>query len=233
MLLLCAADYVWGTDGTNTCPTGSARILEEEACRTAATAVGKNYGGIQDFDVMPRGCFLHGKADVLFLNPSAVGASYSGSQLLCAGAPALIARHKAPAQISSGIRFLSGARVVSMLILALQGRSTRIARHRSDRDADPGLPQRRTGCWRAAVAGRTEFHLYELRTIPRRPNGHDNRGRRLNLNLISWRSAKSSSSRPCWRLFTCSLAHCHSLLLVGRRSDSAAAAIIRQAVAVD
>jgi hypothetical protein len=89
--LLEALDtYTWGASGTNDCPTKYFRIMSEEACRTAAIAFGKTYGGItpQRSD-RPRGCFWNTDAGgfTVFINLDAVGSGYPDRLLLCSGAP--------------------------------------------------------------------------------------------------------------------------------------------------
>ncbi len=81
----CAGAYVSGAENSNKCPAGTARIVAEAACRTAAAAAGKTphpstfvviWGGD------PRGCYYDG--DIAFLNQDAVGAGNSYTHLLCA-----------------------------------------------------------------------------------------------------------------------------------------------------
>ena len=81
-----------GDRGSNACPAGSARIATEAACRTAAAAAGKTpgYTFVETFPAFPRGCYYYTSVNVAYLNTHAVGAGYSGRQLLCAattGAP--------------------------------------------------------------------------------------------------------------------------------------------------
>ena len=88
--LLEALDtYTWGASGTNDCPTKYFRIMSEEACRTAAIAFGKTYGGVtQQRSDRPRGCFWNSDAGgfTVFINPDAVGSGYPDRLLLCSGA---------------------------------------------------------------------------------------------------------------------------------------------------
>jgi hypothetical protein len=100
-VLSCAGAYVSGADGSNECPSGSnefpagsVRIEDVEACRTAAAAAGKTAGSslwsfVETRSAYPRGCYYYGN-DAYF-NTDAVGAGFSGYQLLCAavttGAP--------------------------------------------------------------------------------------------------------------------------------------------------
>ena len=88
--LLEAPDaYAWGASGANECPTKYFRIMSEEACRNAAIAFGKTYGGItpQRSD-RPRGCFWNTDAGgfTVFINLDAVGSGYPDRLLLCSGA---------------------------------------------------------------------------------------------------------------------------------------------------
>ncbi len=92
-VLSCAGAYVSGAAGSNACPAGSVRIVDEADCRLAAAFAGKTpdspfvYTNAYD----PRGCFYVTRTNSAYLNPHAVGAGYSGSQLLCAAAGAPIA----------------------------------------------------------------------------------------------------------------------------------------------
>jgi hypothetical protein len=88
-MLSCAGTYVSGDRGSNECPAGSARIVTEAACRTAAAAAGRTIpsSGFVETDAdWPRGCFYTSTNDAYF-NPHAVGAGFS-TQLLCAAATA-------------------------------------------------------------------------------------------------------------------------------------------------
>jgi hypothetical protein len=109
VVLSCAGAYVSGAAGSNECPAGSVRIETEAACRTAAAAAGKTAGAegfpfVETDAAYPRGCY-YGTNDAYF-NTHAVGAGYSGTQLLCAalatGAP--LTRRCADARVLRGAR---------------------------------------------------------------------------------------------------------------------------------
>jgi len=79
---------VSGAAGSNACPAGSVRIETEAACRTAVAAAGKTAGSpfVETYANVPRGCYywtIYG-GDNAFFNAHAVGAGWSGAQLLCA-----------------------------------------------------------------------------------------------------------------------------------------------------
>ncbi len=83
----CAGAYVSGATGSNACPAGSARIETEAACRTAAAAAGKTAGSpfVGTRSTCPRGCYYDPSLfNYAYFNTHAVGAGYSGAQLLCA-----------------------------------------------------------------------------------------------------------------------------------------------------
>jgi hypothetical protein len=93
-VLSCAGAYVSGAAGSNACPAGSVRIETEAACRTAAAAAGKPAGSssfpfVRTDSNRPRGCYY--SSNNAYFNTHAVGAGWSGFQLLCAalttGAP--------------------------------------------------------------------------------------------------------------------------------------------------
>ncbi len=81
-----------GAAGSNECPAGSARIVTEDACRTAVILTGKiaNPNFVQINAFAPRGCYYTTGLSVVYLNTDAAGAGHSGSKLLCAGAPTAI-----------------------------------------------------------------------------------------------------------------------------------------------
>ncbi len=87
-VLSCAGAYVSGAAGSNECPAGSVRIEAEAACRTAATAAGKDpststsFSFVETDPTYPRGCYYTGI--YAYFNTHAVGAGVSSSQLLCA-----------------------------------------------------------------------------------------------------------------------------------------------------
>ncbi len=86
-VLSCAGAYVSGADGSNECPAGSARIETEAACRAFAAA-GIIFLCVVTTPDEPRGCYYHTASNAAWFNTHAVGAGYSGLQLLCtAGAP--------------------------------------------------------------------------------------------------------------------------------------------------
>ena len=91
MVLACAGAYVSGADGSNACPAGSVRIEAEAACRTAAAAAGKTVPSylfyFETSSGFPRGCYYTSSNNAYF-NTHAVGAGFSGAQLLCAAATA-------------------------------------------------------------------------------------------------------------------------------------------------
>ncbi len=92
-VLSCAGAYVSGAVGSNECPAGSVRIETEPACRAASAAAGKtpstltSYPFVETFSTTPRGCVYSTTTNTAWFNTHAVGAGYSGFQLLCAGAP--------------------------------------------------------------------------------------------------------------------------------------------------
>ncbi len=83
---------MFGASGSNECPAGSARIVTEAACRTAAAATGKAPSSwfVETFATTPRGCY-YDTTNTAWFNTHAVGDGWSDVQLLCAavttGAP--------------------------------------------------------------------------------------------------------------------------------------------------
>ena len=83
----CAADYAWGEDGSNQCPTSYYAIVNAAACETAATAAGKAYIGNETDPSYPSGCYFYRGANAgFYFNADAVGAGNRGTLLLCSGA---------------------------------------------------------------------------------------------------------------------------------------------------
>ena len=86
--LVRAGVYTYGLEGSNECPAGSERIVAEEACRAAATTLGRSlgttvYAFVERDRAYPRGCYSAGASEAYF-NTHATGAGSSDSRLLCA-----------------------------------------------------------------------------------------------------------------------------------------------------
>jgi hypothetical protein len=83
----CAAEYAWGEDGSNQCPTSYYAIVNAAACETAAhTAAGKDYRGSRTDPSYPSCCYFDQRYGGFVFNADAVGAGVRGTQLLCSGA---------------------------------------------------------------------------------------------------------------------------------------------------
>ncbi len=84
---MCAG-YVSGAAGSNECPSGSARIVNEAACREASRWAGNvvpSSGFVETRSDAPRGCYYTpSNRDQAFFNTHPVGAGDSYSELLCA-----------------------------------------------------------------------------------------------------------------------------------------------------
>ncbi len=79
-----------GAAGSNACPAGSARIVTEAACRTAAPAVGRTFAFVVTLSDSPRGCYYWTSNNKAYFNDHEDGAGHWGAQLLCSvttGAP--------------------------------------------------------------------------------------------------------------------------------------------------
>jgi hypothetical protein len=76
---------VFGTAGSNDCPAGSVRIIDETACRNAAVAAGKTaaLGFVETNSIYPKGCYYDSITDAAALNNHATGASNPRTLLLC------------------------------------------------------------------------------------------------------------------------------------------------------
>jgi hypothetical protein len=101
------AGYVAGVAGSNECPAGSVRIVTAAVCRSAVTAAGKTIPSnfVETDSEFPRGCYYYTVLNKAFFNTHAVGAGYSGGQLLCSvttGAP--LTRRCADARVLRGAR---------------------------------------------------------------------------------------------------------------------------------
>ena len=77
-----------GAAGSNECPSGSARIVNEAACREASRWAGNvvpSSGFVETRSDFPRGCYyVHADEDRAYFNTHPVGAGDSYSHLLCA-----------------------------------------------------------------------------------------------------------------------------------------------------
>jgi hypothetical protein len=83
-----AAAYARGGDGDNECPTRYYRILNKEACQSAATAARERFDGTVLESYLPSGCFSFQGGDT-YLNTHPTGSFYFGAHLLCSGATPL------------------------------------------------------------------------------------------------------------------------------------------------
>ena len=88
--LMRAAAYARGGDGDNECPTRYYRIVNKEACQSAAAAVGlgERFDGTVLTPYDPSGCF-YSQGQGVYLNTHPTGSGSSGAQLLCSGATLL------------------------------------------------------------------------------------------------------------------------------------------------
>ncbi len=82
------AAYARGIDGDNECPTRYYRIMNKEACWSAAEAMGEYYYGTDSASYYPSGCFYSERRGV-YLNTHPTGSGSSGAQPLCSGATLL------------------------------------------------------------------------------------------------------------------------------------------------
>ncbi len=87
------AAYVRGAQGTNVCPTNSAKISDVTTC-AAAASVDVTDVTTDAYAYYPSGCFLSGynrrghlgHSSSVYLNTHATGAASSDAKPLCAGA---------------------------------------------------------------------------------------------------------------------------------------------------
>ena len=83
-----AAAYARGGDGDDECPTRYYRIMNKEACQSAATAARERYDGTVLTSYDPSGCFSSPRQGV-YLNTHPTGSGSSGAHLMCSGATPL------------------------------------------------------------------------------------------------------------------------------------------------
>ena len=81
----CAAFALGATSGT-ACPSSYARLDTADACKSAADAASRTYGGSVAYSYHPYGCYWHTIAGSVYYNSNASGADNAFSQPLCAGA---------------------------------------------------------------------------------------------------------------------------------------------------
>ncbi len=85
-----AAWYQLGSWGSNDCPADSTRIVDINACQTAAAATGKVWRGVYDSDdYYPKGCYDYyetgGYYSVYFNNYEPSGSLSDDARPLCTG----------------------------------------------------------------------------------------------------------------------------------------------------
>jgi hypothetical protein len=85
----CLAAFKDSRTSSNDCPKSYSRLETEEACISLAAIAGANmYGGTEEYEYYPAGCFWHTVSRKFYWNTHRSGASNSFAQPLCAGAPA-------------------------------------------------------------------------------------------------------------------------------------------------
>jgi hypothetical protein len=83
------AGYAWGPSDSTKCPSNFFHIATEDACKAAAAANGKTYGGPASPNPdRPKGCFWNEEnGNNVFFNTDPVGAAFPRRLPLCIGAP--------------------------------------------------------------------------------------------------------------------------------------------------
>jgi hypothetical protein len=84
----CAGMYVYTDSNANACPTGTTLpITTEAACRAAAAAAGKTYGGMGggtvNLPTFPKGCFVLVSTGAVNFNDVPAGSALPSAVLLC------------------------------------------------------------------------------------------------------------------------------------------------------
>ena len=82
----CCAAFALGTNGGTACPASYARLGTADACKSAADAASKTYGGNVAYSFYPYGCYWHTVSGSVYYNSNASGAANFYAQPLCAGA---------------------------------------------------------------------------------------------------------------------------------------------------
>ncbi len=83
---LCCAAFALGSPSSTTCPASYARLDIEDACKSAADAASKAFGGSVAHSYHPYGCYWHTVTGSVYYNTNAAGAADAFAQPLCAGA---------------------------------------------------------------------------------------------------------------------------------------------------
>ena len=81
----CAA-FALGSSSSTACPASYARLDTADACKSAADAASRTYGGSVANTYYPTGCYWHTVAGSAYYNTNAAGAGNVFAQPLCAGA---------------------------------------------------------------------------------------------------------------------------------------------------
>jgi hypothetical protein len=82
------AAYVYGDSDSNKCPAGYVRIMDGQACESAATTMGESWNSdLKNRNDRPRGCYLSKEEEGgmnVYLNSHPVGSGFPHRLLLCA-----------------------------------------------------------------------------------------------------------------------------------------------------
>jgi hypothetical protein len=113
----CAAFVLTGTYDpltlltTDACPASYSLLLKTaDACKGAAGAASREYGGSGTYAYYPYGCFWHSVTGSVYYNKNATGAANFYAQPLCAGAAHAGARHSFTQLTLGGAPMLRGVR---------------------------------------------------------------------------------------------------------------------------
>ena len=82
----CCAAFALGANGGKRCPATYGLLITADACKSAADAASKTYGGTLAYSFYPSGCYWHTINGSVYYNSNASGAANFYAQPLCAGA---------------------------------------------------------------------------------------------------------------------------------------------------
>jgi hypothetical protein len=82
----CFAAFALGATSSKTCPASYALLDTADACKSAASASSKAFGGDVAYSYYPYGCYWHTITGSVYFNSNLVGAANRFAQPLCAGA---------------------------------------------------------------------------------------------------------------------------------------------------
>jgi hypothetical protein len=84
--LSCCAAFALGRSSEAACPASYFPLSSGDACKSAAGAANRTYGGSGIYSYYPAGCYWHTITGSVYYNSNATGVADVYAKPLCAGA---------------------------------------------------------------------------------------------------------------------------------------------------